>query len=58
LKVIGSPAACNASWGAAITGWMNSLDRRADMLNARFKEIGLIVENRYHVQDFGTSWSR
>jgi uncharacterized protein YkwD len=47
-----------SSWSTAITGWMNSPGHRANMLNPRFKEIGLGVNNRYYVQDFGTSWTR
>lgn len=44
-----------ASWQDAIRGWMNSPGHRANMLNARFKEIGLGVKNRVYVQDFATS---
>jgi uncharacterized protein YkwD len=43
-----------ADWNAAITAWMQSQGHRANILNARFKHIGLGVKNRYYVTDFAT----
>jgi uncharacterized protein YkwD len=42
-----------SDWNKTITAWMNSPGHRANLLNSRFKEIGLGVKNRYYVADFG-----
>lgn len=44
-----------ADWNAALAGWMGSLGHRANLLNARFVEIGLGVKKRYYVADLAAS---
>ena len=43
-----------ADWNAALTAWMGSAGHRANLLNTRFKEVGLGVKNRYYVADLAT----
>jgi uncharacterized protein YkwD len=38
-----------ADWAAAIAGWMRSAGHRANLLNIRFRELGLGLKNRYYV---------
>jgi uncharacterized protein YkwD len=44
-----------ADWNATITAWMRSSGHRANILNARFKDIGLGAKNRYYVADFAAA---
>lgn len=44
-----------ADWNAALTGWMGSPGHRTNLLNTRFREIGLGVKKRYYVADLATS---
>jgi uncharacterized protein YkwD len=41
-----------ANWNAAITAWMGSAGHRANLLNTRYKDVGLGLKNRYYVTDF------
>lgn len=44
-----------ADWTATIAAWMRSSGHRANILNARFKHIGLGAKSRYYVTDFATA---
>lgn len=46
-----------ADWNATITAWMGSAGHRANLLNARFKELGLGLASRRYVADLATSRS-
>ncbi|MFO1046357.1 MAG: CAP domain-containing protein [Geminicoccaceae bacterium] len=43
-----------ADWNATITAWMGSAGHRANLLNARFKELGLGLASRRYVADLAT----
>lgn len=44
-----------ADWTATIAAWMRSSGHRANILNARFKDIGLGAKSRYYVADFAAA---
>ena len=43
-----------ADWAAVVRGWTNSAGHRANMLNPRYRDIGLGVSNRKYVANFAS----